>query len=148
MNMQRNIYEPSPLLYNDTAIFYLTFLGGPIGIVLSMLNAKRAEDPSLLRQSWLALLLWAVATPILFFLALRYRNFLTRVLSFAVSYSLALFLQRANSPLVEAHKEMGGRLASVWVPVLILFATLFALFAILFIIIYNMTLQGMEVGDG
>lgn len=147
MNMQRNIYEPSPPLYSDTAIFYLTFFGGPIGMVLSMLNAKRAEDPSLLRQSWLALLIWAVAVPILFFLAFRYRTFVIRILSFAVSYSLALFLQRANYPLVEAHKEMGGRLASVWIPVLILFATLFAIFVII-IIIYGMVLRGMEIGDG
>lgn len=114
--------QPSQPLYSPRAIRWLTFLGGPVGITLSLLNAIRAQDPNLRIKSLLGYVLWAVALGFfltVLFLFPEHRRTL-RIVHAGVMLALSYYLEFQNQPVVEAHLQMGGRLAPIWVPLLIL----------------------------
>jgi hypothetical protein len=121
MNREYFVEQPSKPLYSPRAVFYLTFFGGPVGITLSLLNANRAEDLELRQKSLLAFLIWGVlfvAGIVGLFAFPEYRRVL-RIGSAGAMLALSYFLQFANQPVVEAHLRMGGRLAPIWIPLLI-----------------------------
>ncbi len=116
-----------PPLYSERAIFYFTAFGGPLGIALSILNARRLEEDDLYQKSLLCLLIWLIATPIFFTVGIFYPESrpLLRFASLALHVGLGYYLRWQNEPHVLAHLEMGGQLKPVWAPLGILLAFIF-----------------------
>ncbi len=126
MNREYFVERPSELLYSPRAVFYLTFFGGPVGITLSLLNANRAEDPELRQRSLLAFVIWGALFVVGIVGLIAFPEYwrMLRIGSVGATLALSYFLQFANQPVVEAHLQMGGRLAPIWIPLLIVIGLL------------------------
>ncbi len=105
-------------LFSDRAVFWLTWLGVLPGIVLAYLNARRLDDERLRLKVLIGALAWGAVYLCLLTFAGLYPESARwlRLIAFAATYALALFLQMQTIPVVRAHVRMGGALASVWVP--------------------------------
>lgn len=122
-------HQPSQPLYSPQAIRWLTFLGGPVGITLSLLNAIRAEDPLLRIKSLLCYILWGALVGFFYAGANLFPEYwsILRIVRIGAILGLSYYLEFANHPVVEAHLQMGGRLAPIWIPLLIMLGILLVL---------------------
>ncbi|CUU05395.1 hypothetical protein GBSOP10_104226 [Armatimonadetes bacterium GBS] len=128
-----------PPLYSARAIFYFTVFGGPLGIALSLLNARRLEENDLYQKSLICLLIWLIGTPVVFVVVMfaPESRHLMRFVSLALEVGLGYYLQLQNEPHVQAHLEMGGQLKPVWVPLVILLAFFFGIMLLAAIAVFS-----------
>lgn len=122
--------NPLPL-YSGRALRICTFFLSPVGIIMALVNASRSRRPDLRNK-----VLFASAVYLLAYAALTvvFLNWLPpdntrrtlRILRFAISYALGTYFQNIFEPVLEAHLEAGGRLASAWLPALIIIGAVLA----------------------
>lgn len=116
--------EEKPPLFSDRAIFLFTWFGIVVGIILSLVNAKRAQSADLARKTILVFFSWILMT--FSFVAIILANpelrTLLRPISLAATLALAFYLSHENKKIVNSHIIMGGRLAPVWVPLAVTIA--------------------------
>jgi len=108
----------STAIYSHRAVFWFTWLGVLPGVVLAYLNTRRLNDEPLRLKVLAAALSWGAAYACILGLIGLYPEIARwiRLLGLVATYGLALFLEMQMIPVVRVHVRMGGRLASVWVP--------------------------------
>ncbi len=140
MKSIRSPYTSAPQvrLYSDRAVFWFTWLGVLPGIILAYLNARRAEDEPLRLKVLTGALAWLAVYALALGLVALYPDSARwlRLLGFAATYALALFLQTQTAPMVRTHLRMGGMLAPVWFPLGLALVWLPLFWLVLGIILY------------
>lgn len=122
----RLIDEQSPPLYSGRALRICTFFFSPVGLTMALVNAGRSGRTDLRPKILLAFLLYTVAYVVVSYVRVRYvppeSQRILRVLNLALGYALGLYYENLFAPVLEAHLGAGGRLASAWLPTLVILA--------------------------
>lgn len=131
------IFAEQRPLFSGRAVLLFTWFGMVVvGVVLSLINAYRAQDANLAFKTVLAFVGWLLM--IIAFIAVALTSpeakIVLRPISLAATLALALYLSHENDKVVKSHALAGRRLAPIWVPLAVTLA-LWAAFIVLTIAI-------------
>jgi len=120
----RLIDEQSPPLYSGRALRICTFFFSPVGLTMALVNAGRSGRTDLRPKILLAFLIYTLLYVAVSYVRIRLfppeSQRILRVLNLALGYALGLYYENLFAPVLEAHLSAGGRLASAWLPALII----------------------------
>ncbi|MDW8104131.1 MAG: hypothetical protein RMM06_04715 [Armatimonadota bacterium] len=127
--------EQLPPLYSGRALRICTFFLPPLGVVMALVNAGRSRRLDLRPKILIATVIYIAAYLLVSYIRFRFfppeSQRALRVLVLAINYALGLYFENLFAPVLEAHLDAGGRLASAWLPALIILGLLAVLVIVL-----------------